>query len=353
METHQKEVKCVVWDLDNTLWNGTLLESDMVTLKPEIPEILMQLDSRGILHSISSKNHHADAMAKLREFRLDQCFLYPEIHWNAKSTSIANIQKNLNIGMDSLLFIDDDRFEREEVQSVHQHIHCMDAVEYTSLPAHPRLNPRFVTEDSKKRRMMYLQDLQRQHEEDDFTGPAEHFLASLNMTFMISEATESDLQRVEELTARTNQLNSTGYTYSYQELDAFRTSEHHKLYVCELIDKFGTYGKIGVAVVETSAQFWHLKLLLMSCRVMSRGVGTILLSFIMQQARAQGKELLADFARTDRNKMMYVTYKFANFKEFSSNGGGVTILKNDVSRIQPFPQYIHVTTPDGDGYEAA
>ena len=103
MANSSKEIKCVVWDLDNTLWEGTLLEDEEVRLKPEIEVLLDELDGRGILHSIASKNDRDLAMGKLREFNLEQYFLYPEIHWNPKSTSIARIQKNLNIGIDTIL----------------------------------------------------------------------------------------------------------------------------------------------------------------------------------------------------------------------------------------------------------
>ena len=85
-------------------------------------------------------------------------------------------------------------------------------------------------------------------------------------------------------------------------------------------------------------------MLLMSCRVMSRGVGTVLLSHIMQEAKAQRVKLLADFRKTDRNKMMYIAYRFANFREASSDGEGNSILENDLLRIQPFPSYLKVET---------
>lgn len=340
-----KEIKCVVWDLDHTIWDGVLLESDKVELKPEIKKILAELDSRGILHSIASKNNEEDAMAKLREFGISEYFLYPEINWNSKSSSIEKICKNLNIGMDTILFIDDQPFERDEVQSVHASVMCLDAAEYETMLDHPRLNPRFITEDSVRRRFMYLEDIQRKKEEESFSGPKESFLKSLDMKFVISEAREEDLKRAEELTIRTNQLNATGCTYSYEDLDWFRQSPDHILLVCELTDKYGSYGKIGLALIETNKTFWHLKLLLMSCRVMSRGVGTVMLTYIMQQAKREGKKLRADFKQTDRNKVMYVTYRFANFKEMDHDDQGRILFENDLSIIQPFPPYIEVKIP--------
>ena len=114
-----KEIKCVVWDLDETIWDGTLLESPSVALKPRVKEIIQTLDSRGILHSISSRNSHEVAMRKLDELGLGGYFLHPQITWNAKSASLARISQKLNIAFDALLFIDDQPFERDEVRHHH------------------------------------------------------------------------------------------------------------------------------------------------------------------------------------------------------------------------------------------
>lgn len=337
-----KEIKCVIWDLDNTLWDGILLESGEVKLKPGIREILATLDSRGILHSIASKNSYEDAMAKLKEFGLDEYFLYPEINWNAKSVSIENIRRNLNLAADTFLFIDDQPFERDEVKAAHSGVECIDAAEYLNLLNRSRLNPAFITEDSGRRRKMYQTDIYRRQMEDSFTGTPEEFLASLDMCFTISRATEEDLKRAEELTVRTHQLNTTGITYDYDELFALCHSTQHLFLVAELTDKYGSYGKIGIAVVEISAEYWHLKLLLMSCRVLSRGVGSVMLSHIMQEAGKNTGKLLADFRKTERNRMMFVTYKFANFKTVSEAEDGYILFENDLSQITPFPPYLRI-----------
>ena len=344
MPKAEKEIKCVVWDLDHTLWDGTLAEHDDVRLKPGIETILRCLDERGILHTIASKNHAADALAQLERFNLAAYFLYPQIHWDAKSISIGRIKTELNIGVDAMLFIDDQPFEREEVASAHPEITCLDAAQYRELLSHPRLNPRVITEDARRRRRMYLEDIERKGAEEGFQGPPEQFLASLDMRFRISPAETHDLLRAEELTIRTNQLNATGRTYSYEELDRLRTSPHHRLLVCELTDRFGSYGTIGLTLVEVSERAWHIRLLLMSCRVMTRGVGTVLLSHLMQQAKAAGAALRADFKKTDRNRLMYVTYKFANFHEVETDAEGMTVLENDLSQIQGFPPFIRVDT---------
>lgn len=339
---NQKEIKCVVWDLDNTLWNGILLEGDDLKLKPGIVNVIEKLDQRGILHSIASKGVHEDAMRKLKEFNLENFFLYPEINWNAKSQSIAKIQTKLNIGMDTLMFIDDQPFERDEVKSKHPAVTCIEADKYLNLLSNPRLNPKFITRDSEKRRLMYLEDQRRKTAENDFEGPRKDFLASLDIHFLISEAKYDDLKRAEELCVRTNQLNATGKTYSYNELKRYMGSTKHKLIICEMHDKYGSYGKIGLALVEIFKNCLHIRLLLMSCRVMSYGVGTVLLSNILKEAKTLKKKVRADFKHTGRNRVMYVTFKFAGFKELMKDQFGLIILENDLSSIQEFPPYVNV-----------
>lgn len=338
----RKTVKCLVWDLDNTLWRGILLEDDDVRLVPEAVAAIKELDARGILHSIASRNDHDLAMAKLREFGLDEYFLYPKINWNAKSASVKEIAGDLNIGVDTLAFIDDQPFEREEVAFALPDVLCLDAAEVSSLAGRAEFTPRYVTEDSRRRRVMYRADMERNAAETEFGGPQEAFLESLRMRFGIKEATEDDLQRAEELTVRTNQLNTTGYTYSYAELDAFRVSDRHLLLTSTLEDRYGPYGTIGLALVEKGETAWVLKLLLMSCRVMSRGVGTIMINHIKRLARDAGVRLLAEFVQTGRNRMMYASYKFNRFTEIDRRDDFV-MFEADLAEIPADPPYVEVT----------
>lgn len=340
MEKNRKKIKCVVWDLDNTIWEGTLVEGSNVILRKEIKGIIETLDNRGILQSIASKNSHKLAMDKLREMGLDQYFLYPQINWGSKSISIKEIVKSINIGMDTVAFVDDQSFERDEVNFEIPEILCIDVADLENLLEMPAMKPQFISEDSKIRRVMYQQDIERKKVEENFEGPAEEFLASLNMVFTISPVREGDLERAEELTVRTHQLNTTGYTYSYEELNNLRQSKNHKLLIAGLDDKYGTYGKIGLALIECN-EVWTIKLLLMSCRVMSRGVGTVLLNHILNLAKLAGKCLRAEFMPNEQNRMMQITYKFAGFKEINAPGETI-IFENDLSQIQPFPDYMKV-----------
>jgi FkbH-like protein len=304
-----------------------------------VRETIEALDQRGILQSIASRNDRDSAMAKLRKLDLDQFFLYPQINWGSKSSSILSIARDLNIATNALAFVDDDPFERDEVAAGVPEVLCIDGAEGSSLLDLPAFNPRFITEDAKRRRSMYRAEIQRQRVEAEMAP--EDFLRSLDMVFTISRAEEQDLQRLEELTVRTNQLNSTGQTYSHEELDQLRHSAHHRLLIAGLDDVYGTYGKIGMVVVEEQEDVWLLKLILMSCRVMARGVGRILLSHVLQLAKAAGKRVRADFLRTDRNRMMYLTFKLAGFEEIARSEG-VAVLEHDLGTIDPFPEYVDV-----------
>ena len=347
-----KKIKLVIWDLDNTIWKGILAEDKKVSLVEGIVDIIRTLDERGILQSVVSKNNYNEAMAQLEAFNIDKYFIYPQIGWDRKSVYIKEIIRLINIGEDTVMFIDDQPFERDEVKFSLPNVSCLDVVNIPDMLSMPSLNPLFITSDAKNRRQLYQNDIVRNEVKEQFNGTEEEFLKHLGMKFTISNATEEDLQRAEELTVRTHQLNSTGYTYSYDELKDFIKSDNHILLIAELEDKYGSYGKIGLSLVECCENFWTLKLLLMSCRVVSRGVGTILLCHIMNMAKKKSKKLRAEFVCTDRNRMMYLTYKLAGFKEKKIDNG-ITILENDLTYIQPYPEYLVLCFNDEIKYQSS
>jgi FkbH-like protein len=340
LEPRTRTVKCVVWDLDGTIWDGVLLEDGEVRVRPEVVETLEALGDRGILNSIASRNDFDAAMARLEQAGIHEHFVYPQIGWWPKSRSVAEVARRINIGIDTLAFVDDQQFELEEVAFAHPGVLGVPAVEIeAAVQDRPEFQPRFVTDESRMRRHLYRSEEMRTREEAEFAGTDEEFLATLGMVFTIAPVGDEDLERAEELTVRTNQLNSTGRTYSYEELDALRHDPGHLLMVASLEDRYGPYGKIGLALVERGQPAWTLRLLLMSCRVMSRGVGTLLLGHVMQLAREAGARLRAELVETGRNRMMYVTYRFAGFEEVERDGDRV-LLESDLSRIQPPPEYV-------------
>lgn len=339
----EKTIKCVIWDLDNTIWDGILLEDKDVCLKEGITDTIKALDERGILQSIASRNNYEDAVDTLRRFQLLEYFLYPQINWGNKSESIQQIIGKINIGSNTVAFIDDQPYELDEVKSVIPDIFCISAEAVPDILNYPRMIPKYITEDTKRRREMYLSDQLRNDLEQLYTGPQEEFQRSLRMKLSISHAKKGDLDRVIELTERTNQLNTTGYTYTYDELEALRQDSRYSLLIMGLEDKYGTYGKIGIVLLEKEKDRWVIDLFIMSCRVIARGVGTIVMNHIMKRACEAGVMLQARFIPTDRNKMMLLSYSLAGFR-LKEIKDGYQLLENDLRNIREKPDYVELIT---------
>lgn len=337
LSDNKSRIKCVVWDLDNTVWQGVLLEStDLPGLRPHVREVIEALDQRGILQSIASKNESGPALAALAAHGLDQYFLYPQISWNSKSQAISTIAERLNIGIDTFAFVDDQAFERDEVLSVHPAVRTYTEVGIEHLPTLQDFIPLHLTEDSKKRREMYQKEALRNKAQEDFKGPEDAFLRTLGLKLRLKPAREEDLYRAEELTLRTNQLNTTGVTYSAEQLRDLIDSGHHQVIVAELEDKYGAYGAIGLLLISEQSARWCVDLFLMSCRVMSRGVGGVILTALRMTCRNRQIALAAQFRETDRNRMMFITYRFAGFSQQGD------VLVNDLGKIPALPDYMQL-----------
>lgn len=344
---NNRRLKCVVWDLDNTLWQGTLLENDCLNVTDPVRDIIKQLDSRGILQSIASKNDYASVEAQLQRFGLWQYFLYPQISWQPKSDAIRKIALALNIGLESLAFIDDQEFELQEVGFALPQVLLINSQFLPTLLQLPCCAPDCVTVEGAQRRHYYQSEQCRALAEETFDGPSEAFLASLNMVITLSHASVQDLTRAEELTQRTHQLNTTGYTYSQSQLRSFCESDSHLLLLATLSDDFGSYGTIGLALIEKQREFWQLNLFLMSCRVVSRGIGNVLLGTVMAIAKKAGVSLRAEFVANPRNRLMYITYKFNGFKVLLEQNE-YTLFEHNLQQCPESPAFINVIAPDLD-----
>ncbi|MBV6699446.1 HAD family hydrolase [Kitasatospora aureofaciens] len=308
-------VKCLVWDLDNTVWDGTLLEDPNVELFPGIRDTIIELDSRGVLHSVSSKNDHDLAWNRLEELGLAEYFVHPQIGWGRKSDAVRLIAERLNFAEKAVAFIDDLPTERAEVNFHAPDIRCYPADEATKLSGLPEFSPEIVTVDARRRREMYQAGFRRDAEKETFNGPDEEFLRTLDLVMEIKRADEEDLSRVEELTLRTSQMNATGVHYSDAALRALLADPDHEVLTVTLTDRFGPHGAVGVLLLERHPDLWHLKLLATSCRVVTFGAGAVLLNWLIDQAARAGVHLAADFKRTDRNRMMDIAYRFAGFAD--------------------------------------
>ncbi len=308
-------LKCLVWDLDNTLWRGTLLEDGEVTLPDAVRDVIVELDARGVLQSVASKNDHETAWARLEKLGLAEYFVLPQIGWGPKSQSVRRIADTLNFALSAIAFIDDQPAERAEVTYHLPEVRCYPADAALDLPGLPEFTPPLRTVDSRRRREMYQAGFRREAARAEATGPDEDFLRSLDLDMRISRATGDELSRVEELALRTSQMNATGVHYSDADLRRLLTDPDHEVLVVTLTDRFGPHGAVGVLLLERRPQAWHLKLLATSCRVVSFGAGATLLNWLVDEAARAGTHLVADFRPTDRNRMMEIAYRFAGFAD--------------------------------------
>jgi len=343
----QALVKCVVWDLDETLWDGALLEGGAQSLKPGIMEIIHELDARGILQSVASKNDHEVAWPVVESFGLSEYLLFPHISWNSKADSIRSISECFGIGVDTLAFVDDQAIERDEVRYLLPQVTVIDSADVHSLLDQPLFQPRSVTSEGRSRRLIYHAEILRTEAAERFVGSRERFLETLAMQLMIHPIEPEDLARAEELTLRTNQLNTTGITYSRDELQDMSRSSAHLVLAVKLIDRYGSSGTVGLTVVEKTEDAWTILLLILSCRVAACGIGTALIAHLIQSASTQDVRLLAAFTPTDRNRQMYITYKFAGFRDAGTQSG-TQLLEHDFQRIPQVPSHLTIISDKGD-----
>ncbi|MEV0765608.1 HAD-IIIC family phosphatase [Nocardia sp. NPDC050435] len=338
-------VKCLVWDLDDTLWGGVLLEHDATAPHPEARRVLRRLDERGIVHAVASRSEAALATAHLDAHGLSEMFCSLQIGWGAKSAAVRRIAEELNIGLAAIAFVDNDPVERAEVAAALPEVRCYAAEELASLPDRPEFTPAVVTADARDRRKRYLAEQVRRHSASTFEGSDAEFLAGLGLVMTVRRAGAADLERAHELTVRTNQLNTTGRTFDSDELRELSASPRHEVLIASLRDRFGDYGVIGLAVSEFRGDDAALLLLLMSCRVMSRGVGGALLAHLIDRARARGQRAVAEFVATPANRVMLVTLRFAGFAMLEQRGER-KLLAHDGSTAVPNTGHVLMRAPD-------
>jgi FkbH-like protein len=314
-------IKCVVWDLDNTIWDGVLVEDgyDKLRLKPGIQDIICELDRRGFLQSLASKNNQDEALQVLRKFNLDPFFLYPQISWQPKSESIKTIAQSLNISIDSFLFIDDSEFELQETKSACKDINVLDAKHYLTLLERPDFQVP-VTPESESRRSMYQVEAARKIATVEFGTDYLAFLRHCEIALDISTLTENNLERVHELTQRTNQLNFSGNRYTREVLRDIESTSYLDTYVLTCHDRFGSYGIVGFSIVDRREP--RMTDLMLSCRIQSKRVEHAFLTHIIRTYAANSdRQFLANYRRTSRNGPAGQVFAEIGMKELSESDG--------------------------------
>ena len=341
----ETKIKCVVWDLDNTLWDGVLVEDgpEQVRLKNNIAEVIRELDQRGVLHSIASKNNPEEALQAVKTFHVDQYFLSPQISWQPKSEGLKAIAQQLNIGMDSLLFVDDSEFELGEVAAACPEVKLLPAEQYLTLLErsdcqHP------ITSESRERRKLYQVEASRKTVAEQFSNDYMAFLRHCEIRLTVRSLTEENLTRVHELTQRTNQMNFSGNRYDRDVLREVLSNPHLDTFVLSCEDRFGSYGVIGFSIVERREP--RMTDLMFSCRIQSKRVEHAFLSCIVRKyIEDTGKHFYANYRKTPRNAPSGKVFADLGMEE-TEDRDGVLSLRFSRERTVPEDGIIQVTLED-------
>jgi len=316
----QEKKKCLVLDLDNTLWGGVAGEDGINNLQLSLTppgsgylafqQAILDLFNRGVMLAINSRNNPEDALAVLRThpnmILKEQHFAALRLNWNDKAQNLKELAEELNIGLDAMVFLDDDPTNRSLVRAL------LPQVETPELPDDPMAYARFlnaqdyfpaeaITDEDKMRGNLYVTERLRKEQEKQYENK-EEFLASLKLELLCSEDDAVSIARLAQLTEKTNQFNTNKHPLSEDEVRTFIASPAHHVYHARLLDVFGDYGIVVFALVEERGKEWHIEQLLMSCRVFGRAVEEAFLAYIAERARSSGAERLSiAFVETPKN----------------------------------------------------
>jgi FkbH-like protein len=341
-------VKCVVWDIDNTLLDGVYLESaaEPPAANQAMAATLADLGSRGILNAIASKNppqaaEHAATVTGAR-------FAAVECGWGAKSAAVARIAADLSIGTDALAFVDDDPYERAEVGAALPEVLVLAPDEVAEAAGWPEFGAAAVTDEARRRGEMYAARRHRQAAERAFGGSREEFLASTDTQVTIAAAGHRDVPRLHELSARTRQFNSAGQAAGEAEFAAWIAAPDHEVVTVRLRDAFGDDGIVGACVTSHGADgTWTVRLLAMSCRAMGRGViGGLLAWLIRSAARAGAREVAVPCVLNERNVPLRVALTGAGFRAGTGPARDATVARavyrrGTATALPELPSWLH------------
>ena len=329
--------KCLVLDCDNTLWGGIIGEDGMdgIALGPDWPgrefvdfqKAILELYEHSVILAINSKNNEADVMQVLRDHPhmvlKEEHFAAICVNWDPKPDNMKTLADEINIGLDSFVFIDDNPAERQLVRQM------LPEVEVLELPDNPALYAKALretnffakaslTEEDRKRGQIYAAQRQRNQLQQS-TATLQDYLKSLEMVCSIRLAGEKDIKRAVQLTQRTNQFNLTTRRYDEQQIQQMLESPDWNVYVLGLKDKFGDNGTVGLALVEKLDKQWRIDTFLMSCRVIGRQAEDALFDRICNDAVSAGaKEMKAEYIKTAKNALVSDFWDKMNFQKDSS-----------------------------------
>ena len=313
--------KCIVLDLDNTLWGGIVGEDGFEGIKlgdspvgrayTEFQHNLLALNQRGVLLAINSKNNSDDAMQIIKDHPnmvlKEDNFVCIRINWNDKVVNMKEISDELNIGLDSMVFFDDDPVNREYVRSNLPEIQTVDISDPSNsskiLKSMNDFQMLKITDEDMTRNKMYLEQRKRTELKTQ-VGDLQDFLKQLNISVKIKNADSFTIPRISQLTIKTNQFNLTTRRYQEEDIRKFSRDKDKIVECAQVEDKFGDNGITGVYIInKDNKQEWTIDTFLLSCRVIGRGVEDGMLHQIIEKARKEGvSKIRGEYIKTKKNK---------------------------------------------------
>ena len=351
--------KCIVLDLDNTLWGGVIGQDGIENIVLSNDGLgksfydfqieLLKLYNQGIILAICSKNSEEVAMEAINNHPYmilkPEHFAATKINWDNKAQNIKQIAEELNIGVDSLVFLDDSHFERGLVKQE------LPEVTVPNLPEDPVYYPKFLkeldyfnfhklTEDDFKRNASYQANKDRKKLESAFTDITS-FLESLEMKVKVKKIDDFSFPRAVQLIQKTNQFNVTTRRHSEAEMKVLYNDDTCSILEMSVEDKFGDYGLVGIAITKENQENseMYIESFIMSCRVIGRNVETAFLSFIYDLAKE--KKIITikgEIIPTPKNAPCRDLYHRHNFKERQDGFWIFDITKADIV----CPDYIRI-----------
>lgn len=336
--------KCLVLDCDNTLWGGIIGEDgiDGIALGPDWPgreyvnfqKAILELHEQGAILAINSKNNEADVMQVLHEHPhmvlREEHFAAICVNWDPKPQNMEKLARSINIGLDSLVFVDDNPAERQLMRQMLPEVAVLDVPPNPALYEKTLRQTNFfakasLTEEDKNRGQIYAAQRKRVQLQKSSVTLAD-YLKSLEMTCSIRLAKEADIKRAVQLTQRTNQFNLTVRRYTESEIQKMLESSQWNVYVLGLKDKFGDNGTVGLALVEKQSNCWRIDTFLMSCRVIGRQAEDALVDRICRDAIAdKAQKMFAEYIKAPKNTFVSDFWTKMGFKQkCDTNGVGVT-----------------------------
>jgi len=330
--------KCIVLDLDNTLWGGTVGEDgfDGIKLGPQLPgntylefqKNLKALKNRGIILAINSKNNFNDAIQVINEhpnmILRKEDFSSIMINWNNKVSNMYEIAQELNIGLDSIVFFDDDPVNRELMRTSLPDILTVelpkDSSEYVNtLHELPEFSMFEITDEDSKRSEMYAQQ-QIRKEFEISTPNLEDLLRNLSLELTIKKSNNFTNPRISQLILKTNQFNLTTKRYTAEDILNFTNDENIIVGCAQVKDKFGDHGITGVFIIKKlNSSEWFLDTFLLSCRIIGREIEKGILNYIINEAKKNGIKIIkSQYVRTEKNTPIQDFLPNCGFKQINN-----------------------------------